>query len=100
LQSPIVHELVSAAKDAMDALRDDISDVTAGPIVDGVEYVNFKFRGEHKSMPLANPNHLVIGDGRMSDRSIALQAMLAPSKLTQRVARSRRRKRRGCRQGD
>lgn len=76
MQSPIVRELICAAHDSMDLLRDDISDVIQGPIVDGVEYVNFKFRGESKSVPLASPDYLIIGDGRTSDRSIALRSML------------------------
>jgi hypothetical protein len=79
MHSPIVYELISVAKESMDVLRNDISDVIAGPIVDGVEYVNFKFRGESKSVPLANPDLLIVGDGRVSDRSIALRSMLATS---------------------
>lgn len=76
MQSPIVNELICVAHESMGVLRNDISDVIAGPIIDGVEYVNFKFRGESKSVPLANADCLIIGDGRVSDRSIALRSML------------------------
>lgn len=76
--TPIVGDMFRAARDSMRELRAEISEVTPGPLIGGVEFVNFLFRGERYSLPLKDPDWVIIGDGNAeSDRSIALRCLLA-----------------------
>lgn len=74
--TPIVGDMFRAARDSMAALRAEITEVEPGPIVEWVEFVNFRFRGESYSLRLKDPSWIVVGDGRETDKSIALLCLL------------------------
>ena len=72
----IVSSLIDAGAQACALLRSEITEVSMGPILGDVEHVDFVFRGMSYSLPLPNPDYVVCGDGRESDKSIALRALL------------------------
>jgi hypothetical protein len=72
----IVDEMLAVGRTALNLLRGDISDVTYGQIVEGKEYVSFTFIGNPYSLPLTNPDWVILNNGSESDKSIALRCLL------------------------
>ncbi len=73
----LAKQMIESAKESLELLRSEIRDVSEGPIVDGKITVYFEFRGKWLQLPLESADHFIFGDGRESDKSIALRALLA-----------------------